>query len=234
MHVITDESYAASYFTTERYWGLSLGYLNQEICKLAFWETGCCENYLCVDSDAYFVRNFYKKDFIREDGVPYSVLVMDKDLNIERHYQEFGAWRQEMIKKIFDYVGYADDRMLTCHGMTVMNRSVLENMKDVFLSAKGVAYRDLISIAPYEYTWYNVWLQKAGIIPVLGVEPFFKTFHARIEYVFSKSRMLRESDIALRYVGIVLNSNWEPKSPPRQYGPILLWQRMLYRFLRLQ
>lgn len=232
VRVISDESYAGSYFTSEKYWGLSTGYLNQEICKLAFWEAGYCENYLCVDSDAYFIRDFYRKDFMRDDGTPYSVLVMDKDLDIERHYQEFGAWRQSMIRKVFEYVGYDDDRMLTCHGMTVLNRSVLENMKEVFLGAKGIGYKDLIKDSPYEYTWYNVWLQKSRVIPVLAVEPFFKTFHARIEYIFSKIRNLRESDIAMRYVGIVLNSNWKPKGPPEEYGSVVLWERLLYKIMK--
>ena len=39
--------------------GLSAGYINQEIVKLCFWETGLADNYLCLDSDAEFVRDFH-------------------------------------------------------------------------------------------------------------------------------------------------------------------------------
>jgi hypothetical protein len=56
-NVVTDESYAEKYFTDQQYWGLSTGYINQEICKLSFWENQIAENYLFVDSDAYFIRD---------------------------------------------------------------------------------------------------------------------------------------------------------------------------------
>ena len=60
--------------------GLSKEYLNQEIIKLWFWETQIAENYLCVDSDAVFIRDFYISDFMYDDSTPYSVLCEDKDL----------------------------------------------------------------------------------------------------------------------------------------------------------
>ena len=36
-------------FFTEAVDGLSVGYLNQEICKLAFWKLNLCDNYCCLD-----------------------------------------------------------------------------------------------------------------------------------------------------------------------------------------
>ena len=65
--VITDESFAGQYFETEKHSGYSTGYINQQICKLAFFETGFLENYFCVDSDAQFIRDFYKKDFSEKE-----------------------------------------------------------------------------------------------------------------------------------------------------------------------
>ena len=229
--VISDESYAWKYLSTESYWGLPVGYINQEICKLAFWETGVCKNYLSVDSDSYFIRDFHENDFMMDDKTPYSVLVMDKDLNIERHYKEFGKWRMNLIKKIFDYVGYHDRRFLTCHSTTVLNCAVLEDMKKCLLDEGGIGYKDLIEISPYEYSWYNVWLQKSGVIPVVAVEPFFKMFHMRIEYIFSKVKLITEEDLAEQYVGIVLNSNWKPKKPPKIYGRISWLERAINKFI---
>lgn len=215
--VIADESYAESYFTTEMYWNLSLGYINQEICKLSFWETGIAKNYLCVDSDAYFIRDFYKNDFMATKSTPYSVLVMDKDLNTQEYYREFGRWRLGHIKRIFEEVGYDDRRYLTCHGMTVLSSAVLKDFKKNFLRKKKISYKDLIKISPYEYSWYNAWLQKSKIIDVVAVEPFFKTFHMRKEYQLSRISMIKEADIAEYYVGIIMNSNWKPIPPPVRY-----------------
>lgn len=215
--LIADERYAASYFSKEEYFGLSMGYVNQEICKLSFWENGLADNYLFVDSDAYFIRDFYVSDFMASADTPYSVLVMDKDLNLQPYYCEFGEWRKSLIKKIFDEIGLQDDRLLTCHGMTVMNAAVLRDFKENFMEKRKLAYRDLIAIAPYEYTWYNAWLQKSGIIPVVAVEPFFKTFHMRIEYIMERLGLVTEVDLASQYVGIIMNSNWKPKKPPVAY-----------------
>jgi hypothetical protein len=156
---------------------------------------------------------------------------MDKDLNIEEFYREFGVFRSGLIKKIFESVGNTDRRMLTCHGMTVMNGSVLENFKLKFMKTKKLSYSNLIEIAPYEYTWYNAWLQKCNIIKIVGVEPFFKTYHMRIEYTLSRLRNISQKDLSRKYVGIILNSNWKPKAPPHLYvDPSLPW-KLTYKIM---
>lgn len=229
--LISDESYALKYFAKEKYWGLSLGYINQEICKLSFWENNFCDNYLCIDSDAYFIRDFFFSDFMKDNRTPYSVLVMDKDLMTENFYHEFGKWRHDLIKKIFEYIKLDDKRYLTCHGMTILNCKVLENLKEILLKKNGILYADLINISPYEFTWYNAWLQKTRIIPIVNIEPFFKTFHMKIEYIFSKIKMISEKSISEQYVGIVLNSNWKNNKNHYEYGDIKWWHKFIYKFL---
>lgn len=218
--IITDESYAKNYFTDESYFGLSEGYINQEICKLSFWETNLAENYLCVDSDVEFIRNFYVSDFMADENTPYTILVQDKDLAIERHYHGFWLHRFDLIKKIYDEVDLDDRRYRTCHGMQVLNSKVLKSLKEDFMSVKngdggGYSYKDLIKISPYEFTWYNCWFQKCKLVRECAVEPFFKTFHMRIEYIISRFKNLRLEDYAYSYVGIILNGNWE--RPEKEY-----------------
>jgi hypothetical protein len=110
VQVLTDESYAAKYFTLESNWGISLGYLNQEICKLSFWELGLAKNYLCIDSDALFIRGFRIRDFLREDGIQFSVLTMDSDLNCDPAYRDYWVTRQAHVERIFSAVGLSDQR----------------------------------------------------------------------------------------------------------------------------
>src|SRR5450759_1972351 len=45
------------------------GGLSQQIVKSEFWRLGICENYLCIDSDAYFIRGFNKEDFLEPRGM---------------------------------------------------------------------------------------------------------------------------------------------------------------------
>lgn len=231
--LLTDESYAKDSLVAQGYWGLSMGYINQEICKLSFWTTGLCSNYLCVDSDTIFVRDFFIYDFMYDDSTPYSVLFSDKDLYTEKHYREFGVWRKSQIAKIFSAVENADPRQLTCHGLTVLNSAVLRDFKLKYMEKNNMSYGDLLEISPYEFSWYNAWLQKSNVIPVVGVEPFFKTFHMRIDYIASRFKLIRVEDIATQYVGIVLNSNWKHKPPAGYVDPGVglkslysLWSRL--------
>lgn len=211
--LLSDESYAGKYFADKTNHGFSLGYFNQEICKLAFWETGTSKNYLALDADAQFIRPFYVSDFMADNETPYTVLVQDKDLLIEKHYYEYGKERQCYIEKIYNTVGLNDKRYRTCHGMQVLNSKVLKSLKDDFMS-KSYTYKDLVEIAPFEFTWYNAWFQKCALVKELAVEPFFKVFHMREDYLYSRAKCLDINDYKKQYVGIVLNGNW---NKPEKY-----------------
>jgi hypothetical protein len=234
VHIISDESYAGSYFADATSWGFSIGYFNQEICKLAFWETEIAENYLCIDSDIIFIRDFYVTDFMADDTAPYTVLVMDKDLSMEKHYRAHWQWRQATIQKIYDTVGLEDRRLRTCHGMQVLSAAVLRSLKNDFLASEKWAYKDLVETAPLEFTWYNAWFQKCGLVKEVAVEPFFKTFHARFDYTLSRIKQIRLGDLAGAYVGIILNSNWADKKVPLAYANPGVPDMVIYFFISLR
>lgn len=222
IEVITDESYAAPFLTDQPLNGMSPGYVNQEICKLTFYTTGLADNYLAIDSDCVLIRDFYVSDFMHDAGIPYTVLVQDKDLSIERHYRDV-HWvsRQEMIAEIYAEMGVRDRRLRTCHGAQILNSRVLDSLKNVFMESRGLSYIDLLKISPYEFTWYNVWFQKCRLIPEFAVEPFFKILHMRPEYIFSRLKGLRQEDFAHAYVGLVMNSKWRPTTPLRYEDPTI-------------
>ena len=95
----------------------------------------------------------------------------------------------------------------------------------------GYIYEDLLRISPYEFTWYNAWFQKCGLVKEVAVEPFFKTFHLRIEYTYSRLRQLSLEDYAKSYVGIILNSNW--KRPTQRYKAPEIFMKLLNKFLKV-
>lgn len=229
--IISDESYAGGYFVKQSYFNRSIGYLNQQVCKLSFWECGFAENYLCIDSEVMFIRDFTPSDFMFDEHTPYTVLVMDKALNCEKFYTHQCNERQHLIHKIFDAVGLHDPRFRTCHGNTVLNSKVLRSLKNDFMDAHGYNYEDLLRISPYEFSWYNAWFQKCGLVKEMSVEPFFKTFHLRTEYTYSRLRQLTLEDYARAYVGVILNGNW--KRPALKYKNSGVFLKVLNKFLKI-
>jgi len=206
---VIDESAFGDYLTCREVNGIRPGYINQEIVKLAFWELGLAENYFCVDSDAEFIRPFRQSDFMADDRTPFTVLVEDHELKVEpRYYREHWRPREQAIRRIQELVGLDDPAMRTCHGHQVFSAHVLKSFKNDFLAPRGWTYVDALEASPYEFSWYNMWLQKARTIEIHPREPFVKVFHHaghHLEYIL---RGVTTDDIARGYLAIVINSNY--------------------------
>lgn len=189
--------------------GINEGYINQEIIKLSFWEKGLCKNYCCLDSDAEFIRDFYIDDFMYDDDIPYTVLIEDKDLKADPYYyHSFWKDREKALQKIQQELEYKPRKLLTCHGFQNFSSVVLNDFKNNFMEIKGFSYVDIMKISPYEFTWYNIWLQKSKVIEIYPCEPIFKTFHMKHQLSNSWASGVTIDDIARSYVGIVINSNY--------------------------
>ena len=209
IEILTEESVAGRYLIDEGAHGLSAGYLNQEIVKLAFSSTGLADNYFCVDSDAVFIRDFGISDFLRRPGEPYSVLVQDKELEIEpRYFREHWQGRERSIRRIMEYVGLDDPIMRTCHGHQVFSSAVLKSFQEEFLGPRGWTLASAVLEIPYEFSWYNMWLQKSGVIPIHQIEPLVKVFHNEDQHLASLMRGEGVEDFARAYLALVVNSNY--------------------------
>ena len=208
-------------FFTEAVDGLSVGYLNQEICKLAFWKLNLCDNYCCLDSECYFIRDFYYKDFMYDETTPYTVLFEDKDLQVDyQYYKYFWKNREPYLEKIANSMELNNHKILTCHGFQNMSKKALKSFEHNYLSKFGYTYKDIIKIAPYEFSWYNLWLQKNKDIPIYICEPFFKTYHTQKQYWRDIFSGITEKDLARSYVGIVINGNFTPQNELVNYGDL--------------
>ena len=49
------------------------GWIGQQIVKSQFWRMELCENYVCIDSDCFFIKPFYINDFMFDDDTPYTI-----------------------------------------------------------------------------------------------------------------------------------------------------------------
>lgn len=206
---VLNESLFAKHLVTEPVREMRPGYINQEIVKLAFWELGYAENYFCVDSDAEFIRDFHISDFMYDSETPYSVLVEDHELEVEpQYYHQYWKTRSVEIQHIADLIGWKSAVIRTCHGHTVFSAKVLRSFVRGFLEPRGWDYKDALAESPYEFSWYNIWLQFAQPIAIHAREPWIKVFHHEGHHLEYLMRGVTIADIARGYLGIVVNSNY--------------------------
>ena len=207
---VLTESLLGDYLVDHEVAGIRPGYINQEIVKLAFWELELTANYFCVDSDAVFIRPLSVDDFMFDESTPYTVLVEDNELKSEpRYFQEHWKGREPKLRRIQELVGLEDRRILTCHGHQVFSAKVLRSLKLVFMDPRDWSYEDLLRESPYEFSWYNMWLQKERLIPIEFREPLVKTIHHDGQLIETLIRGLALDDLAREYVGVVVNSNFD-------------------------
>jgi len=206
---VVSENRLAKYLVDREVHGMRPGYINQEIVKLAFWELELCANYFCVDSDAEFIRSFGVSDFMFDSNTPYSVLVQDLELAVEPEYfNQYWGSRQTELRSIAEIVGLDSRVVLTCHGHAAFSTVVLRSFVAEFLEARSWSYADALEFSPYEFTWYNMWLQKSGVIEIHPREPWIKVFHNQSQHMEYLLRGITLSDITRGYLGVVVNSNY--------------------------
>jgi len=209
IELLTDEAVTNNLVYDNSVRGIRSGYINQAIIKLAFWEKRLCENYFCMDSDGEFIRDFFISDFMYDDDTPFTILVEDNELAVEpEYYKKYWAGREKLIRLIQKEVGLVDKRILTCHGFAILSCKVLESLYKKYLLPNNLTYKDLLSKSPYEFSWYNMWLQKDKTIQIEFREPIVKCFHHKNHHLEYLQKGITLDDIARGYLGIVVNSNY--------------------------
>ena len=206
---VLSEELLGTHLVHESTAGLSAGYFNQEIVKLAFWELGLAQNYLCVDSDAEFLRDFFVSDFMATPSTPFTFMTEDAELQCEPEYYE-QTWLPRLLKleQVRQAIGYTGPWLRTVHGHAVFSGIALQSFVSDFLQPRDWRYKDALELSPYEPTWYNTWVLHAQPIQVYPREPLFKTFHNPAQHLDYVLRGITEQDIARGFVGVVVNSNY--------------------------
>ena len=201
---------------------LSPGYINQQIVKLSFWETKLSKSYLCLDSDFVFIRDFYYSDFLNESGDPYLFLDHENDLNTDGiYFKYYQTARLNKLNIISERLNLKFKNLLNVHNSQTFNSEILKQFHEEFLLKNNLGYSDLLSISPYEFSWYNFWVQKTQKNNLLYKPSLVKFFHMDYQYVFSL--MITDlKDLRRSYIGIVLNTTWSRKNRINKYGQVSL------------
>jgi len=213
VEVLEDEAILARTPYADRDIGRSFpGHLSQQVVKSEFWRLGLADAYLCLDSDAAFIRPFRQAEFIWRDGIPYTV--MD-----EGHEYLESCLISGKQKILNDFCGEAQrvqalfgrEGRLYSFGPFPLpwHRAVWESLDREFLRPRGTNLAEAIALAPLESRWYAEALLRFGAIPLMPCQPLFKVYH----YAWQLDRDLRagisDQQLSQLYSGVIYQSAWE-------------------------
>ena len=208
VHVISDDDIIAV--------GES-GWIHQQLVKANFWKLGIASNYLCLDSDSYFIRPFTIRDFMYDNITPYTVMHEQKELfswtSTRKDVlgfdpkQSFIRDREKIMYEVFDRSGRCYD---FGPSPVIWSAKVWKDLEDSYMKPNGLRFEDLIAHSPSEFSWYGEALLKFKSIELYPVEPLFKVFHYPQQYNEYKQQSITEDMIAQNYMGIVMQSNYNP------------------------
>jgi hypothetical protein len=195
------------------------GSLSQQIVKSEFWRLGLAENYLCLDSDCLFIRPFTAADFLSVDGTPYTVLHQNKELfqiaTNRGHHEVERDLRAEAdrVQSLFERVG---PRYYCAPAPFIWSARVWNSLDQELLEPSGKTLWNFISPQHPETLIYGEALMKFKAIPLLAIEPLFRTYHYEWQYFVMRRLGETKAKVAQHYLGIIYQSAWESQM---QLGP---------------
>lgn len=192
------------------------GWVGQQVVKAQFWRTGLCENYLVLDSDCQFIKEFKYSDFMYDDNTPYTVCHQQKELwnwsVLHKHQLGFDpkiSFTEDRLKimNLFQREGVVYD---FGPGPVIWSSLVWKQLDEI-MNINNLTWEKMMEISPSEFTWYGETLLYSEAIRLLPKEPLFKAFHYYQQYVEYKTAGITLDQISENYLGIGLQSNWQTK-----------------------
>lgn len=188
------------------------GGLRQQVIKSEFWRLGISTNYLVLDSDCIFIRDFDERDFIVRDDVPYSIIHEGRD--ILQATERFGPGKirqhfladREPIKAALGRNGVTYDYG---YAPFLWSRKVWESLDANYLTPNGMSFLDAVLLCGSEFTWYGEALINFRAIPIYPREQLFKHYHYEHQLWADQILGYKEKLLAHDYLGVVYQSNWE-------------------------
>lgn len=198
----------------EDIFSLSNNWVAQQIIKSNFWKLEIAENYVCLDSDSYFIKPFGVKDFMFNENTPYTVIHEQKELF---------SWSVTKTKELgFDpKEGFINDRQKIMDlferkgrhydfgpSPIIWSSKVWKSLEDQYIIPNSITFPDLIEYSPSEFSWYGEALLTFKAIEIYPIEPLFKVFHYPQQYIEYKQQNITEEMISQNYMGIIMQSNF--------------------------
>jgi hypothetical protein len=190
------------------------GWKGQQIVKSQFWKLGLCENYVCVDSDCFFIKPFCISDFMFDSETPYTIC---------HEYKSFFEFIDKIPILPFDpYESFTQERLQIMElfgrsgvvydfgpGPTIWSTKVWQSLEDGYIKPNNIKFADLIHANGSEFTWYGEWLLQSQTIRLIPKGPLFKNYHYPHQYEFDTQYGYDTKKISKLYLGIGMQSIYE-------------------------
>lgn len=187
------------------------GGLSQQTIKSEFWRLGLSENYVCLDSDCIFIKDFHVSDFMASDGNPYTVMFQNKDyyqLAINRGQAKVPlelSLEAENVKAIFGRKG--PSYYCPCPPF-IWSSKVWRSLDEEFLKSKGMTLWDINTAQHPETLLYLEALLNFRPIPLHPIEQLFRIYYYDWHYFLLRRNGETIKKLADNYLGVIYQSSW--------------------------
>ena len=210
---ITDEAIIAANLRAPKDVQLGMpGGLSQAIIKAEFWRLGLADNYLCIDSDSIFIRDFGKTDFLASDGYPYTVLHQNKELfqlAANRGYAKVEQDLREEAIRVQQLFGRQGPQYYCAPAPFIWSAKVWQSLDEHYLTPKGITLWDAVTPRHPETLLYGEALLNFQAIPIRMIEPLFRIYHYDWQYYTAQRLGETEAKLKQNFLGVIYQSNWE-------------------------
>ena len=226
VNLVTDESIISTNSSIDRSQFAALpGKIGQQIVKSEFWRKNESIAYLCLDSDCFFIRPFSKRDFLTQDGTPYTIMDEGRDLMYfclgKRKKRVLDDFKRES-NNVQRFMGREGKNYNFGPNCPVWDRRVWLSLDEQFLKPKKLSFLDLIILSANEQRWYGEALLKYQAINLYPSQPFFKMYHYAWQRRHDSSFGIGTTELAELYSGVAYQSTWEREMdwPAEGGGPL--------------
>jgi hypothetical protein len=210
-YLLTDEKIISSnsQLSLDEYYAMP-GSISQQLIKAEAWRKIGCDNYLCIDADSYFTKEFSLANFMHPSGHPYSLMhdandLLDEALQKKKH-KVIANFKKDcqIMKTEFEREGPDYDFGPT---PVIWSRLVWESLEKLHLMPRKESIAQAMVRLPQEIKWYGEALLKYKAIPLYPIGPLFECLH----YEWQSKKTAEVHD----YIGIVSQSNWDKHLDPK-------------------
>ena len=180
--------------------------------KSEFWRLGLCENYVCLDSDCIFIKDFLRSDFLAADGNPYTVIYQNKEyfqLAVDRGFakapQQLMA-EGDRVKHLFERQG--PNYYCPCPPF-IWSAKVWQSLEESYLKPKGMTFWDLCTPQHPETLLYLEALLNFKAIPLYPIEQLFRIYYYDWHHYLLRRIGETPEKIKEHYLGVIYQSSWD-------------------------
>jgi hypothetical protein len=188
------------------------GSLTQQIIKSEFWRLGLCENYVCLDSDCLFIKNFYRSDFLADDGNPYTVIYQNKEyfqLAVDRGFAKAPLQliaEGDRVKRLFGRLG--PNYYCPCPPF-IWSAKVWNSLDEGYLKPKGLTFWDICTPEHPETLLYLEALLNFKVIPLHPIEQLFRIYYYDWHFFLLRRNGETLDKLKQNYLGVIYQSSWD-------------------------